>query len=75
MVMFLLEEDRLNKNNIFPFVLTLLLNIRLPIFYTHNSTYPDIAVKQMILMALLVWCVVAFVRSLGKKPVQAAQER
>lgn len=75
MVMFLLEEDRLNKNNIIPFVLTLLLNIHLPIFYTHNSTYPDIAVKQMILMALLVWCVVTFVRSLGKKPVRAAQER
>lgn len=58
LVLFLKEEDNLTKANVIPFLLMTLLTIHLPLFYTYNVSYPNIAIKQLLLLLLFLWCLV-----------------
>lgn len=58
LVLFLKDEDNLTKVNVVPFLLMTLLTIHLPLFYTYNVSYPNIAIKQLLLLLLFLWCLV-----------------
>lgn len=58
-ILFMLEEEKFSKNNIIPYVLMMLLCINLPLFYTNNAHYPNVAIKQLISLLIVTWCFVA----------------
>ena len=62
-VLILLEEEKFTKENIIPCVLTMLLCINLPLFYTHRLKYPDVAFKQFISVLIVCWCLFYGVRN------------
>lgn len=57
MVFFLKAERNLDKKNMFPFVLLLLLLIHIPFFYIRDVEYPNVLFKQSILIFLLTWSI------------------
>jgi len=58
MVLFLVQEKRFTKDNIAPFLLMLLLTVNLPLFHTEGVHYPDVALRQLISLLLVCWCVI-----------------
>jgi hypothetical protein len=57
-VFLLMEEKRFHKQNIIPFVLTVLLCVHLPLFHNIYGNYPDIAIKQLLSLLIVLWCLV-----------------
>lgn len=55
-IFILMEEEQFNRGNIVPYVLTMLLCIHLPLFYTHLGSYPDVAARQLISVLIVCWC-------------------
>lgn len=56
-VVMLKEEMRFDKSNVIPLPLTMLLCVHLPLFHTHMGSYPNIAIKQLISLLIVCWCI------------------
>lgn len=57
LVYFFRDETALNRSNVVPFMLLTALTIHLPLFYTYKTDYPDVIVKQIVLVLLAGWCI------------------
>lgn len=58
MVLFLAEEDRFNRHNVFPFLLMTAMTVHLPLFYIRGESYPNIALAQLITVLLVCCCII-----------------
>ncbi len=56
LVLFLMEEPRFDRENMVPFVPMLLLCVHLPLFHNIRGNYPDVAVKQLLSLLIVLWC-------------------
>lgn len=73
-VMFLMEEPSFTRNNLVPFALITLLCVNIPLFGGFNGHYPNVAVRQLISLLIVCWCIYYAV-TLGIKKVNKITSR
>ena len=64
LIQFIISEKTINKSNVFPFTLLVLINIHLPLFYTRDVHYPNYIFYHCFALAAILWCCVMVVKNL-----------
>ena len=65
MICFFIEEKKITRYNIIPYIIMLLLILPLPIFYTRNVSYPRTVVVHLAYIILLMWFMVIQIKRLN----------